>query len=249
MKKKQGFTLIELLVVISIISVLIAILLPALSSARSAAKSVLCLANLRSVGTSLEVYAQTYDWRLTYYQHSRNPGGGDETWISLLYKTGLLSSGAATGGVNTKAHESLMCPSLPVDASDPSRLKYRGYGMTNRSQYLQVDLGPSAYQYFSYRIDEMGAPGEFIILADSVFTIPGFSRYGGQTYGWASAATSSSKAHARHSESVNAAYLDGHATRSQPEAFKSAYARVEGATRANPFYMVVGESMDNQLID
>ncbi len=55
--EERGFTLVELMVVMAIISLLMSILLPALGKAREQARRTVCLANLRSVGQGLYVYA------------------------------------------------------------------------------------------------------------------------------------------------------------------------------------------------
>lgn len=55
--RKKGFTLIELLVVIGIILLLASILSPALFRARESANRASCLANIRSIGQAMHIYA------------------------------------------------------------------------------------------------------------------------------------------------------------------------------------------------
>jgi len=58
---RQGFTLIELLVVISIIALLVSVLMPSLTGAREQAKSAMCLANLRNLGSAMALYHADHD--------------------------------------------------------------------------------------------------------------------------------------------------------------------------------------------
>lgn len=58
---RTGFTLVELLVVISIIALLVAILLPSLKKARKQARTVVCKANLKSIGTAFTMYAESFN--------------------------------------------------------------------------------------------------------------------------------------------------------------------------------------------
>jgi prepilin-type N-terminal cleavage/methylation domain-containing protein len=61
MSNKRGFTLIELLVVIAIIALLMAILMPALQRVKEQARTIKCMANLKSWNLILSMYVDDYD--------------------------------------------------------------------------------------------------------------------------------------------------------------------------------------------
>jgi prepilin-type N-terminal cleavage/methylation domain-containing protein len=79
---RTGFTLIELLVVIAIIAVLAGLLLPAIGRVREGADSTKCAANLRQVGTAINLYTSDNDGYLPgpldQGQYARKDAGGQK---------------------------------------------------------------------------------------------------------------------------------------------------------------------------
>ncbi len=61
MMRNAKFTLVELLVVISIIAMLAAILMPALAKSREMSKRIVCVGNLKQMGTAMAMYSSDYD--------------------------------------------------------------------------------------------------------------------------------------------------------------------------------------------
>lgn len=61
MRRSIQFTLLELLVVIAIIAILASLLLPVLKKARESVKRVVCVNNLKQIGTALHSYANDFN--------------------------------------------------------------------------------------------------------------------------------------------------------------------------------------------
>lgn len=74
---RRGFTLIEILVVISIVAVLISILLPALSQSREQGKKVVCMSNMKQIGTAATAYLNegqdNLPWTYVYMVQPNDP--------------------------------------------------------------------------------------------------------------------------------------------------------------------------------
>ena len=113
----MGFTLIELLVVVAIIALLIAILLPSLGRAKETAKCTRCLANLKALGMSSQLYNNEFsDFMCPGYYRVGSSSG--ENWANIftymkyipqtIADTGASPIGSAPQPFNTSTV--LFCP-------------------------------------------------------------------------------------------------------------------------------------------
>ena len=89
-KAHHAFTLIELLVVISILVLLVALLLPALGAARERGRRTVCMANLRTLGQAITIYASDNRDRLV-------PGDCPVSWAVWAEPVDLLPADGIRG--------------------------------------------------------------------------------------------------------------------------------------------------------
>ena len=92
LRRKNGFTLIELLVVIAIISLLVSILVPSLNRAKKLARRVVCQSNLKHIGLTMHMYAQSNN-SLFPYREAHNMEEVFTGWAWLLSDGGYITEG------------------------------------------------------------------------------------------------------------------------------------------------------------
>ena len=194
---KPRFTLIELLVVIAIIAILAAMLLPALSAARERARSSNCIANLKQVGLSVQMYVgDNQDWTC-------NSGGEapqTATWGKLL-----------TDGNYIQDSKVLYCPSLNNASNDPTQTYTYGFRIKDSSRIF-LCLGASSFSWVTSSLAAKGTftsdPSTLMMIGDTVRTANG--KFDDQFYrmsstGWQGGVD------CRHGRTANMLYADGHA--------------------------------------
>jgi general secretion pathway protein G len=84
-KKQKGFTLIELLIVVAIIGIIAAIAIPNLLNAIDRGKQKRTMADLRSVGTSVEEYAIDNSFYPNVASESDIAGSAMESVVEPIY--------------------------------------------------------------------------------------------------------------------------------------------------------------------
>ena len=175
-RRAGGFTLIELLVVVSIIALLVSILLPALSKARGQAQDVICLTNMRQIGTAWFMYSNEYD-QLLPAQMETGLWYLDNYWCARL-KDFLDIPQDTTGNDAGYVGSIVFCPKdkgRPFHLERYSALSYftNGFcgGMWNADGVLN---GPDGAEGFPIRTKLGGikTPAEFMVLVDQRESTP-----------------------------------------------------------------------------
>ncbi len=209
LRRCAGFTLIELLVVIAIIAILAAILFPVFSRAREKARQTSCLSNLRQFATANNQYVQDYDEAFPISVYLA---------FNASFQPCALTASAATEPY-LKNKQILQCPSEPraadVDAAFRSLLGLPG-GECGGFQFVSYAFNSAVFEFgdlagFTTRVPPIRLPeiqfpaetvmnydGNFALGAPAVPSNCGFTMF-------------DTPAQGRHSDFVNANFVDGHA--------------------------------------
>lgn len=118
---RRGFTIADLLVSITIMLVLVSLLLPTFAGVREATRQVVCSANVRSVGTAMQMYANVWNDYLPPSVHDGVGRTSESRQLHLMF-IGRLESMSQWDGVGILYSEGFLatpgvfyCPSHDGD--------------------------------------------------------------------------------------------------------------------------------------
>lgn len=159
--RSKGFTLVELLVVIAIIGILAAFLMPALAKAREAARRANCMANLRQLGTTFEMFSQDHFGYLPGHEALPHGGALDTTAEVFEY---LCNVGEGEYLPPNESTRVFICPSDPrpvksytADPNNPTDFT----GLNTSYMYVKnlSKRDPSVYAVCMDRVNALASSG------------------------------------------------------------------------------------------
>ena len=201
---------------IAIIAILAAMLMPALNKAKEKARAIECLDRLKTLGTVAQLYVDSYNGYL--YGAWVYENGVENKWNDIMaIKTRLLPYQEKYMSAASKAY---YCPSGKTSAN--ARQCYGQASVKASQTYYSQKEEPGAYitivqvganskdpvwgNFLHFNSGKNSNPGGFPLYADSVG--PGGVQ---QNYWHKGSGGSNYSVAARHSNSVNITFVDGHA--------------------------------------
>jgi len=226
--RRQGssfFTLIELLVVIAIIAILAAMLMPALQQARERAKTMSCLSNLKSCGTMLLMYADTYRGQVSPLQLF-NKSDWYEWPTLMLYKGDI----GAHKNEAAKLGKILRCPSVGTDPavdinSGGTQVTYGTFAKCNDDATVPIPteyaIGAKAKGFYAVNTGKIRQPSKYQFFMDTIGLVSGKWRQTCRVIINDAAiasnqVNSTGHIHMRHNGGANVTFVDGHAAFQKP---------------------------------
>ena len=200
-RRRRGFTLIELLVVIAIIAILAAILFPVFAQAREKARQASCLSNTKQIGTATLMYVQDYDEQMPL---SAYLDAGTRTGYHVI---DLIFPYAKNADV-------FKCPSAPTALDFNVLLELAelllnasGYHLAENVKFISYAPNLGLFSIANFNV----AQTRYVSMASAPFPAEQPMFYDGYL-----STSLVLPVEGRHSEMLNAIYLDGHAKSFKP---------------------------------